>query len=275
MRIITDDGVELAVEVRGEGPALLLVHGFGGAKEDFFDHLDQLAESHRVATFDHRGHGASGRPDTLEGYSLDRMRADVLCVADALGFERFRLLGHSMGGMVTRRIAIDHPHRVEAHIFMDTSAGPLPGVDPELLELGARIAIDEGKAALKAALDSLGSPLDNPAYERVLRERPGYQEFVDRKWDDLSHLMWAAMARAIAYQPDDHVDLATLGIPVLVLVGELDTPFHGPSRRIAETVPGARYAMIEGAGHSPQFENPDAWYRELTEFLASLPEKVG
>src|SRR5215470_12996484 len=62
MRITTDDGVELAVEVAGSGPGLVLVHGFGGAKEDFADHVPALAAEHTVVIFDHRGHGASDKP---------------------------------------------------------------------------------------------------------------------------------------------------------------------------------------------------------------------
>lgn len=270
MRIITDDGIELSVEVRGAGPALLLVHGFGGAKEDFFDHLDDLALTHRVATFDHRGHGESGRPATIEGYSLDRLRRDTMQVADALGFDRFIALGHSMGGMITRRLPIDHPERIAGHIFMDTSAGPLDGVGGELLELGATIALTEGKDALKSAMDSMGSPLDNPAYERLLRDRAGYQEFVDRKWEDLSEIMWAAMALEIAQQTDDLDALRAMNCPTLVIVGELDTPFIAPSRAIAETVADARLAVIPDAGHSPQFENPGAWLAEITKFLGTV-----
>jgi pimeloyl-ACP methyl ester carboxylesterase len=270
MWITTDDGVELAVEVRGTGPAVLLVHGWGGAKEDFFDHLDELALSHRVATFDHRGHGASGKPESVHDYSLERLRLDTLHVADALGFDRFVLLGHSMGGMVTRRIALDHPDRVIAHIFMDTSAGPLAEADPEMLEFGATLALEEGKDALKATLDALGSPLDNPAYERMLAERPGFQEFVDKKWDDLSHVMWAAMARAIAHQDDDLDALRALRCPALVIVGELDRPFRTPSELLAAAVPDARLAVIAGAGHSPQFEGGEEWYLEVSKFLAEV-----
>jgi pimeloyl-ACP methyl ester carboxylesterase len=98
MRITMDDGVELAVEVAGDGPGLLLVHGFGGAKEDFADHVAALAATHTVVVFDHRGHGASDKPADLAAYSLDRLRADTLAVADAVGLDGFRLLGHSMGG---------------------------------------------------------------------------------------------------------------------------------------------------------------------------------
>src|SRR5205809_6920449 len=93
MRITMDDGVALEVTDTGSGPRLLLVHGFGGAKEDFADHVDALAARHRVVTFDHRGHGPSDKPDHAPAYSFDRMAADVLAVPDALDVDPSRLLG--------------------------------------------------------------------------------------------------------------------------------------------------------------------------------------
>ena len=274
MRVTTDDGVSLAAIAAGDGPGLVLVHGFGGAKEDFADHLDALASTHRVVAFDHRGHGESDQPGHLGAYSLARLGADVLAVADACGFDRFRLLGHSMGGMVVRGVAIANPERIEALVLMDTSHGPVPGLDPSLLEVAAGVALTDGKDALKELLDAV-KVLETPAYQRVLAERPGYQEFVDRKWESLSHVMWAALVREIAHQPDDIDALAALACPALVIVGEQDEPFLGPSRAIAAAMADARLVVVPDAGHSPQFENPAVWYGALVDFLASLPEPAG
>jgi len=272
VRVTADDGVGLEVEVAGHGPGLVLVHGFGGAKEDFCDHVEILAETHTVVTFDHRGHGASDKPHDHETYTLERLRNDVLAVADAVGLERFRLLGHSMGGMVARGIAIRYPDRLEALVLMDTSHGPIPGFDPALMDLAADIALEQGKDVLERVLKE-AAPLDNPAYQKLLDERPGYKEFGERKWADLSERMWAGVAREIAYQAEELDALAGVTCPTLVIVGELDRPFRGSSRRMAETIPGARLAIIAGAGHSPQFENPDAWIAELIGFLGSVTAK--
>jgi 2-succinyl-6-hydroxy-2,4-cyclohexadiene-1-carboxylate synthase len=274
MQVTVDDGTTLEVEVTGSGPALFLVHGFGGAKEDFSDHVEWLATDHRVVVFDHRGHGASAKPETADAYSLDRMAADVLAIADHLGEARFRLLGHSMGGMVARRVAITAPHRLEALVLMDTSHGPLAAIDGDLIEMGAQIALTEGMPVLKEILDA-GSPLDNPAYQRLLEERPGYQEFQDRKFAALSAVMWATMARAIRDQSDDLEHLAAVDVPTLVMVGEVDLPFIDQSRSMAETIPGATLAVIEAAGHSPQFEAPEAWAAVMGEFLAALDAVEG
>jgi 3-oxoadipate enol-lactonase len=271
MRITTSDGVGLAVEVAGTGPGLLLVHGFGGAKEDFSDHVPALAREHTVVIFDHRGHGASDKPTDRDAYSIDRLASDILEVADACGLDRFRLLGHSMGGMVGRQVPLRAPDRVEALIMMDTTAGPIPGFDPSLMDMAAEVAFTRGKDALKELLDMV-PVLDTPAYQRTLTDRPGYREFTEKKWDDLSEIMWGAMAVAMAYQPDDLDALATsVQCPTFVICGSQDEPMLGPCRAIADAVAGAQLAIIPDAGHSPQFENPPAWLDALARFLESVP----
>lgn len=270
MRITTDDGVGLVAGVAGEGPGLLLVHGFGGAKEDFTDHVPALAEDHTVVVFDHRGHGESDKPDDPAAYSLERLAADVLQVADAIELGSFRLLGHSMGGMVSRKIVLDVPERVDAFVMMDSSAGPIPGFDAELIEVGAEVALTQGKDALKELLE-FAKPLTTEAYERTLRERPGYQAFCDYKFEALSAVMWASLIRAMAYQSDDLPRLASeMQCPLLVLVGEQDKPLVRAASLIMEAIPTAELARIPNAGHSPQFENPQAWYDALAKFLASV-----
>jgi pimeloyl-ACP methyl ester carboxylesterase len=273
MRVRTDDGVDLEVEVVGSGPGLLLVHGHGGAKEDFADHAGRLAELHTVVTFDHRGHGTSDHPTEPASYSLARMRADTWAVADAVGLERFRVLGHSMGGMVVRRMPLEQPARVEALVMMDTSAGPIADLVPELVEAAAAVGLFDGKDALKALLDAAGT-LDTDAYRRLLVDRPGYQDFQDRKWADTSVVMWSTLACEIASQPDDLPMLRDLSCPTLVIVGELDVAFVAGSLAMADGIPGARLAVIAEAGHSPQFEAPDRWIDALEGFLAGLPAPV-
>jgi 3-oxoadipate enol-lactonase len=268
MRVVTEDGVGLEVVERGSGPTLVLVHGFGGAKEDFAEQIDALSARHHVVTFDHRGHGESDAPTDPGAYTLDRLAADTLAVADAVGADRFRVLGHSLGGMVVRRMVLTHPDRVEALILMDTSPGPVPGIDNELLEMAAVIALGEGMDELKRIMDAF-QPLGTPAYEQLMAERPGYKEFNDRKWAALSAVMWATLGRAIRDQPDELAALAGVQCPTLVLVGEQDLPFLGVSREMADTIPHAELVVIPDAGHSPQFENPTVWLNALQRFLAT------
>jgi pimeloyl-ACP methyl ester carboxylesterase len=129
--------------------------------------------------------------------------------------------------------------------------------------------LDEGKAVLKPLLDAAAT-LESPAHQRLITERPGFEEFEDSKWEALSGVMWAAMAREMARQPDQLSLLANVHCPTLVIVGDQDESFLEPSRRMAATIPGGELVVVPDAGHSPQFENPRAWLEALERFLAGV-----
>jgi pimeloyl-ACP methyl ester carboxylesterase len=267
VRVCTDDGVELEVVEAGAGPPLLLVHGLGGAKEDFTDHLETLGRRARVVAFDHRGHGESDKPDDAAAYSFDRLAADTLAVADTLGIDSFRLLGHSMGGMVARRVVLAEPDRVDAIVFMNTSAAAPSGLAADVVAAGAALALQPGgMAALRRLLDD-AEVLGSEADRRVMAERPGYREFAQYKWNALAPVMWATLVVEIVERPDELDQLRSVRCPTLVIVGVQDETFLEPSRALASAIPGARLVEIDDAGHSPQFENPSAWLAALEAFL--------
>lgn len=259
-------------EVGAGGRPLLLVHGFTGARIDFADHLDALAEAGwwPVAP-DLRGHGDSWQPDEESAYSFEHFVGDVWGLVDALGWERLVLLGHSMGGMIAQVAAGRRPGALDGLVLMDTTHGPLE-IDRDLAMLGAEIVRSGGMAAVKEAMDALEGegPLGTPAYERLLAERPGYREMGDRKFLSSSPAMYASMIGQMIDQVDRLEHLATFDVPTLVIVGEQDAPFVGPSEAMAAAIPGARLEVIADAGHSPQFENPDAWRAVMLDFLGGL-----
>jgi pimeloyl-ACP methyl ester carboxylesterase len=281
-RITVDTGVELAVLEAGAGAdagrRLLLVHGFTAAKEDFADHLDELAAAapgwHVVAP-DLRGHGASGQPVGPESYSLKAFAGDVLALADALGWDRFTLLGHSMGGMVAQVAALEAggAARLDGLVLMDTSHGPLGGIDPDLLALGKAVVTEGGIEALIVAQREVEGALDTPANQRVVAERPGYAEYGEAKLRACAADMWLAMTDEIVVSQADRLDdlaAGLAGVPTLVVVGEQDQPFLPHAERMAAAIPGARLVVVPDAGHSPQFENPDAYVEAVGGFLAAL-----
>src|SRR5580704_3815582 len=164
--------VELAIAEAGTGGRpLLLLHGFTGAKEDFTDWFDALAARgwHAVAP-DHRGHGDSSKPASMGAYSISILAADSTALVDALGWDAYTLLGHSMGGFVAQRMACDDPSRILGLILMDTGHGPVEGLDPEQVGLAASIAIESGMDALADLVAEIESPLDTPAHRRLLED---------------------------------------------------------------------------------------------------------
>jgi len=272
-RVIEIDGGAVAVDEAGAGGRpLLLVHGFTGARIDFADHLDALADAGWwVVAPDLRGHGESFQPAEESAYDLDAFAADVWALVDALGWERLVLLGHSMGGMIAQVAALARPEALDGLVLMDTTHGPLD-LDRDLAALGAQIVRDGGMPAVKEVLDSMGDegPLTTPAHLRLLAERPGYREEGDRKFLSCSPAMYAAMLGQLLDQTDRIDDLAGLDVPTLVIVGEQDRPFLDASEAMAAKIPGARLAVLPDAGHSPQFENPPAWREAMLAFLAEV-----
>ena len=264
--------VELSVLETGEGGRpLLLVHGFPAAKEDFARHLAAFAELgwHAVAP-DQRGHGESDKPADESAYSLRVLAGDLLALADALGWDRFTLLGHSMGGMVAQYVALAAADRLDGLILMDTSHGHLAEVPRDLVELGKQVVREGGMEAfieVSKTLDGPG-PLDTPAYARMVEQDPSYKEYGDRKTLAASPAMWAGLVDELVEGEDRLELLAALRVPTLVVVGEQDAPFLSHSERMARAIPGAHLEVIADAGHSPQFENPPAWFAAVSGWLA-------
>ncbi|MFZ4515682.1 MAG: alpha/beta fold hydrolase [Acidimicrobiia bacterium] len=253
----------------GGSTPLLLVHGFGGAKEDFADHLQALGQTRRVVTLDLRGHGGSSKPDTPAAYSLDVLAADVVAAADALGLDRFDLLGHSMGGMLARRIVLQHGARVRGLVLMDTCPGPLPGIEIEIADAGAELVRTHGMDELKRVLDALAEAASGPS--QVLSEqRPGYREFNDWKFAQLSPVMWATLLQEMVREPDQLHLFPGIAVPTMVMVGAQDEAFVDSAHAMTAALPDVVLKIIPDAAHAPQFEQPEAWLAALNAFLAEL-----
>ncbi len=261
--------VELAAIESGQGGRPLLVaHGLTGAKEDFADHLERFAASgwHMVVP-DLRGHGESDAPAGEGEYGLEILAGDLVGAAGALGWDRFALMGHSMGGMVAQRVAIGCPGRLTALVLMDTHHGAV-GVDRAMALGSVELVRDRGMGALADLVAAMGGGglLQVPAH-RPHHSREAWAALTDRKLRASSPAMYVAMVAEMLDQGDRLAALAALAVPTLVLCGEHDHLFSEPSRRLARAIPGARLELVAGAGHSPQHEAPQAWAVAVLSFL--------
>ena len=263
--------VELSVAEAGRGGRpLLLVHGFTGAKEDFADWMDALAtDGWWVVAPDLRGHGASAKPPAEADYSLAIFADDLLALVDDLGWGSFALLGHSMGGAVVEEAALRVPDRIDKLVLMDTHHGAWEGLDPASVERGAEVIRTDGLAALLEIIDAFAGERSE-ADQRVRDTRPGYVDWSQSKLDAASPEMYASLGVELHVRADRLAELASFPAPTLLIVGEQDDDFLvRAARRMAAAMPDATLAVIADAAHSPQFENPDAWWSTLQAFLLS------
>jgi 3-oxoadipate enol-lactonase len=269
-RIAVGD-VELAVDQAGAGGRpLLLVHGFCGCRQDFAPVIPALVAAgwHAVAA-DNRGHGDSDQPPDEGAYGLDRFTADAAALVDALGWERFALVGHSLGGAIAQQVALTAPERIAALVLMNTTPGALD-IDPALLAASAAVVRGEGLDRLVELMKERADPLGSPAHERAAAQIPGYGERGERNTRRCSPAMYARMMEELGSMPDRSVALAGWRAPTLVIVGEEDRLMLAPSRRLADVIPGARLAVIADAGHNPLWENTEESAAALLGFLVGV-----
>jgi pimeloyl-ACP methyl ester carboxylesterase len=119
------DGTRIAYDRSGAGPAIVLLHGGGGSRQDWHEagYVTRLQDRYTALTLDLRGHGQSDRPDKPIAYTTDKLCQDILAVADACGVRHFAIWGMSYGGKVGRYLAV-RSQRVTALIMMGTPLGP-------------------------------------------------------------------------------------------------------------------------------------------------------
>ena len=266
--------VSLHVVEAGEGGRpVLLVHGFTADSREVAGIVPTLVDrGWHVAAPDLRGHGRSDHPTEAAAYSFELLAGDVLALADHLGWDRFALVGHSMGGGVAQLVALDRPERLTGLVLASTFHGPVPGVTMELVELGRWVVREAGMAGLADALAARRA--DNPAsvaaFERLQEARPDYAEESRARLVATSPDMWMALAPRFVDQDDRLERLAELDVPTAVVVGELDSTMYDDCLRLAGAIPGAELTVIPGAGHVPQLEDPEAWEAAIVGFLERL-----
>jgi YbgC/YbaW family acyl-CoA thioester hydrolase len=256
-------GVNLAVEVRGEGPAILFVHGYPLDRTIWRDQLEALEGFRRIAP-DLRGMGQSDAPDL--GYGMSIYAADLAALLDALAIDDVILCGLSMGGYIAFEFLRNWRPRVRGLVLMDTRAEADTSEGRRARDAAAATARERGAAAVAESL------LPKMLAGSTISGRPEVVEWVRGL---MAATPVAGMVGALAAMRDregsESLLPALAGIPTLVIVGEADglTP-PDQARALAQAIPGARLAIIPGAGHLPPVEQPEATTRSLQEFLSSI-----
>lgn len=119
----TPDGIRIRYDERGPADArpLVLAHGFGVTLEMWFPQFDALSQTHRLITWDARGHGGSSAPDEPESYTMPALAADLRALLEALDATAAAVIGGmSFGGMIALQYAVDHPDDVHALVISDS-----------------------------------------------------------------------------------------------------------------------------------------------------------
>ena len=255
---------EIAYEVTGDGPPLMLVSGLSGLGSFWAKQVADFARDFRVIVHDHRGTGQSTH-SRIE-YSVDKLADDVVKLMDVLGIESAHYVGHSTGGAIGQTIAQDHPRRLQSLVL----SASWPGTDPyfrRVFDSRREILVKLGvESYLAASALMLAPPWWVRANDRALAEQ-------HRQTARSSPPVEVLVSRIDAIVKfDRRARLGEIRTPTLVIVAADDvlTPrFY--SDELAERIPGAKLTVLEGGGHfAPQIV-PDAYNAAVGAFLRAQP----
>ncbi|TCT02076.1 alpha/beta fold hydrolase [Aquabacter spiritensis] len=259
-RFASNDGIDLAYDLEGRGPPLLIIGGLA-ADRIFWALARPLLSDFTTLCFDNRDAGASGRAESA--YNVADMARDALAVMDAAGWEKAHVLGHSLGGAIAQELALLAPERVDSLILANTLAhqdGYTRGLLALLTRLRRELA-DEVTFVSTLATFTLGrATLATASLDAIAR-----QALATSPLQEIAAFeRQAAACRGV----DTLARIGAIQARTLVLATP-DDRFFAPvfARRIADAIPGARLQDIPLSGHCPMIEVPDAFAKAVRDFL--------
>ena len=261
------NGSSMYFEVVGSGAPLLMMHGGLGLDHTYFrPFFDQLTDSYQVIYYDHRGNGRSERPENFEALTHQLLIDDAVALLDHLGLEKVSLFGHSYGGFLAQKFAIDHGDRLDKLILANT----VPAFDYQPVPNGT----EEQMAAFGAAFtrpmedDADWQKIWSTLCQMYFKE---YDAEIGDKLDAATHYSagaWNAGSAALATF-NTLEQLGGVGVSSLVVGGHHDfiCPVEHGAGRISSLLPSAELAVFENSAHYPFIEEEGAFFSKVREFL--------
>lgn len=255
----TDEGSRMA-------PSIVFIHGFPLNKSMWENQTKSLEETHRVITYDIRGHGNTN--DGSDTYSIELFVEDLIAFMDALDIKKTTLCGLSMGGYIALNAIVKHPNRFSALILSDTNC---TADSPETISNRMR------------SIESLEAGTVGKYADESLRKLFTPDSFIAHKTSvELVRDMIVATSkaslcktlRALAERNETCSRLNEIKVPVLVMVGS-DDPITPPeaARFMHSKISGSTLRILKHAGHLSNLEDPNEFNDALKKFLASIKLK--
>jgi 2-succinyl-6-hydroxy-2,4-cyclohexadiene-1-carboxylate synthase len=258
--------VTLAFDIAGDGPPLVLLHGFTGSRATWTPLRGALARRWRTIAVDLPGHGASPAPTG----DLRALAAALVGVLDRLDLGRAHWLGYSLGGRAALHVAVAHPERVDGLVLESTS----PGI-AQALARRERIRSDTllADAIRRDGLDAFierwtAQPLF--ATQRRLPDDVRARERAIRATNTADGLAAALLAFSPGRQEPLWSRLPEVGARTLLVAGARDPTYRAHAEAMAARMPHAAVAVVPDAGHTVHLEDPVAFTAAVDAFLAAV-----
>ena len=241
----------IALDVQGTGPLVVFLHGIGGNRHHWREQLPVFATRFKAVAWDARGYGES---DDYEGsLKFEDFSSDVLRVLDHLKQQKAHLVGLSMGGRIARNFALRHPDRVAKLVLANTTPG-FDALTPDEVSKFVAERKNRSPESMKALISR--------------HARPGAYEDLLESFKALRQPSYLKTLEASVSQ-DRAAPIERIRAPTLVITSDEDKVYP-PSiaRGMVKRIPGARLAVISGAGHLSNLEQPGQFNEVVLRFLS-------
>jgi esterase len=246
---------------QGQGPAIVLIHGLLGSRENLNGIAKSLAKNFDVIAVDLPNHGLSPHRNEI---SYHLMAADITQLMTDLGIEKYALLGHSMGGKVAMQLAIDHPEKVKKLIVVDVAPVAYPAKHNNIFN-----------ALGEVDLTALGSRKDADRFLQPLIPEHSVRQFLLKSLvRQNDRFIWRFNLKGLMknyhhISKSIHGNGSYLGPTLFVKGGNSDyiAPQHRPS--VLNHFPNSKARIISDTGHWPHAEKPELFNRVVNSFLLS------
>ncbi len=258
---------------QGRGFPIIAVHGLieNTAYWRLPGVADRLSDKYHVVSMDMRGHGNTRVIGKPPGYDAETIGADIIALADHLGFRRFHLLAHSTGGFAAVRRAMQDSTRFASLILTDTgsSTSTVNGNQEEIRDVNESFAQSFEENSWKEIFEGLRKK-PGPFFRGIV-EADRSEQMLDTAFEmarQNNRREIAEFVRTFYADPDTCMDaLEGIDCPTFIVYGEKDDLFIESSRLMAERIPGACAAEYRGVGHMTAIEAPDRLTGDILAFL--------
>jgi pimeloyl-ACP methyl ester carboxylesterase len=248
-RMIEVNGARIFVEMSGNGPPMVLLHGYPLSGALFARVRDRLSERFTLITLDHRGYGKSqapGVPDQIATYAQDALE-----VIRQIGLSQAHIAGMSMGGPIVFEMYQRAPDMFSSLMLIDTIAAPASPAEAGLWRGVAEMVRQGGIDAIIPQL------LPEMLTGQARRDRPELVNYLQAVMKNASRDAAIGGALALAGRPDYQPLLGQISVPTLILIGLQDTVYPlAIAQRMQRMIPGAQLSVIDNGSHAVIFELP-------------------
>ena len=246
--------------------AIVFAHGFSAAGGEWKEVLELLPRDYHAYALDQRGHGQSDRPGS---YELAQFADDIYRFSQELGIGRFTYVGHSMGGPIGMKLALDHPDVLEAMVL----TAPSPALGMEMADDMVAMMQSMGFADIATAMKSMfSSPEMIRGFMAMMFVTPPSEERMNDFVDYAIAMDPVAIDGCWAWimSPELEPRLGEIKVPTLIFAGGKDFIPLDATRRTADGIKGARLEVFEENGHMLHMESPQSFVELLTDFITKV-----